>query len=88
MYNPLSRLIDWYLAPVQDAAGTAGTGLGVLPSREGATDIVAHLLATDHTPASVDDVRDAFRFLTDRDATPFEELLALDHVNSFGLLAR
>jgi len=89
MYNPLSRILDWYLSPVNGGTdGTAGTVLGVLPSRPGATDIVAHLIDRGHTPASESDVRESFATLFDRDASPFEEMLAFDYVDSFGLLSR
>lgn len=89
MYNPLSKILDWYMSPVQGGAtGAAGTALSVLPSRPVETDIVAHLIHTGHTPASAADVRESFSTLFDRDATPFEEILAFDYVDSFGLLAR
>ncbi|WP_291473163.1 hypothetical protein [Corynebacterium sp.] len=88
MTNPLIRILDWYRNPVQDPSGTSHTALGVLPSREATTDIVAHLIERGYTPATEADVRDAFSHLFDRDATPFEELVALDYVDSFGLLAR
>ncbi|WP_297006347.1 hypothetical protein [uncultured Corynebacterium sp.] len=89
MYNPLSKILDWYLAPVHGTAdAAAGTGLGVLHSRPAATDIVAHLIDTGHTPAREADVRSSFVTLYDRDATPFEEIVAFDYVDSFGLLAR
>lgn len=89
MYNPLSRIIDWYLSPVNGGTdGAAGTALGVLPSRPADTDIVAHLIRTGHTPASAHDVRESFNTLFDRDATAFEEILAFEYVDSFGLLAR
>lgn len=87
MYNPLTRILNWYLAPVQ-GADSDRTSLGVLPSRPGSTDIVAHLINLGRTPATEKDVRDSFTTLFDRDASPFEEMLAFDYVNSFGLLAR
>lgn len=89
MPNPLSKIVNWYLSPMQEPQdGGVQTVLGVLPSRPESTDIVAHLIDTGHTPATEADVRKSFALLFDRDATAFEELLAFDYVDSFGLLAR
>lgn len=88
MYNPLTKILNWYLSPVQGTTDAVRTGLGVLPSRPESTDIVAHLIDLGHTPATEADVRDSFTLLFDRDATPFEEMLACGYVDSFGLLAR
>lgn len=88
MYNPLSKLLTWYLSPVQGTAeGAARTSLGVLPSRLEPTDIVAHLIESGYTPASEADVRNAFASIHDRRPSAFEELVACDFVASFGLLA-
>lgn len=89
MHNPLSKIINWYFSPVNGStAGVAGTALGVLHSRPVETDIVAHLIHTGQTPATESDVRQSFTTLFDRDATAFEEILACEYVDSFGLLAR
>ncbi|AGP31644.1 hypothetical protein [Corynebacterium terpenotabidum] len=89
MPNPLTKIINWYLSPIQEAEeGCARTGLGVLPCRPADTDIVAYLINRGLTPATEDDVRTAFATLFEREATAFEELLACSFVDSFALLAR
>lgn len=89
MSNTLSKIVNWYLSPMQESQeATAQTALGVLPSRPESTDIVAHLIENERTPATESDVRASFQAVFDREATPFEELVAFDFVDSFGLLAR
>ena len=89
MHTPLSTTTKCYFAPdTGSPAGGAATALGVLHSRPVETDIVAHLIHTGQTPATESDVRQSFTTLFDRDATAFEEILACEYVDSFGLLAR
>ncbi|HIW90897.1 MAG TPA: hypothetical protein H9870_04460 [Candidatus Corynebacterium avicola] len=88
MINALTKLLSWYRSPIDgDTSGASTTALGVLPTRPDRSDIVAYLIHEGHTPATTGDVRAAFAVINDREASDFEELMALDYVHSFGLLA-
>lgn len=88
MINALTKLLSWYRSPKDgETNGAASIALGVLPTRPDRSDIVAYLIHQGLTPATAEDVRAAFAVINDREANDFEELMALDYVHSFGLLA-